>query len=399
MNLVTIIMANSPNSDSEGEKVKERYEGIGIKDARNMVTKTEDELRNMIDSILTRKHGPNWENNHNIGWSNTQKKSLEKRRKDKQAEFPEQNHSTRLLDYGYVSHLKKLIEKNKTTLELELEDVEKATTYLEILDRNRNPIMHSDNVDEYRKHLCLGTCGYLQQVVKRWKLGYRRKAKRWEADIRLSQPESMGEDAARREAQRLADELAQKLKRKATGHVTEKTESGKTMYKIPINKNKLLIQINKPAKHNYSKRGIFQSANVNLISENFELISETLEELPYKNWTFTWIIPEGLDAIFTIDKIEQIRGIRTSGSKSYVGTELVGRGASFPLQSRERAIRADISGGKGHPTKITLVCGGAGPNDGFANVHNIFSPDEILAICYGERAPVEVLKMLDEACG
>jgi len=35
---------------------------------------------------------------------------------------------------------------------------------------------------------------------------------------------------------------------------------------------------------------------------------------------------------------------------------------------------------------------------GFTNVHNVFSPDEILAICYGERTPLAVLKLLDQAC-
>ena len=387
-------------SNFEPIKIEELKENIKIGDTRNMITKTEDGLRGIIDSILTRKHGVNWENDSHIGWSKRKKQELENRLKNKQSKFPEHTHSTRLLDHGYIYDLKYLIGKNESVFISELGSVKKVTTYLEILGENRNTLMHSDDVDEYQKHLCLGICGYLQQVVEKWKMGYKRKAKRWEADIRLSQPESMGEDTAKKGAQRLADVMIQKLKLKSTSLVTEKNDNNQAVYEIPINKGKLLIRISKPTRQNHSERGIFQSVNVHLSSESFELISKTLAELPNKNWTFTWIIPEGLDAIFTIDKIQQIRRIRTSGSMSYSGTELIGRRMNFYLQNNEeRVIRADIGGGKNHPTKITLVFDGAGPNGGFTNAHDIFSPDEILTICHGERTPIEVLKLLDESCG
>ncbi len=393
-----MVLINRSNSDPI--KIEGLKENIKIEDTRNMITKTEDRLRDTIDSILTRKHGANWENNSQIGWSKGKKQELESRLKNKQSKFPEHTHSTRLLDHGYIYDLKYLIENNEPVFISELGSVKKVTTYLEILGENRNSLMHSDDVDEYQKHLCLGICGYLQQVAEKWKLGYKRKAKRWEADIRLSQLESMGKDIAKNEAQRLADAMIQKLKLKATGLVTEKIENNQAVYEIPINKCKLLIRISKPTRQDHSKHGIFQSVNFHLSSESFELISDTLAELPYKNWTFTWIIPKGLDAIFTIDKIQQIRRIRASGSMSYSGTELIGRRMEFYLQkNEERTVRADIGGGKNHPTKITLVFDGAGPNDGFTNAHTIFSPDEILTICYGERTPIGVLKLLDEACG
>ena len=147
-----------------------------------MITKTEDGLRDLIDSVLTRTYGTKWENDPQIGWSNDKKRDLEGRRKDRQLKF---------LYYGYVYHLNYLIEKNDLVFKLELDNIRKVTTYLEILGENRNLLMHSDDVDEYQKYLCLGICGYLQQIIKKWKLGYKRKAKRWEADIRLPYSESV----------------------------------------------------------------------------------------------------------------------------------------------------------------------------------------------------------------
>ena len=80
-----MVLINRSNFDPI--KIEELKENIKIEDTRNMITKTEDGLRGIIDSILTRKHGVNWENDSQIGWSKRKKQELESRLKNKQIEI------------------------------------------------------------------------------------------------------------------------------------------------------------------------------------------------------------------------------------------------------------------------------------------------------------------------
>lgn len=374
-------------------------EEIKSEDVREIIVKTEDELRDLIDSILTRKHGTGWEDISQIGWSNTKRADLEGVKKSRMEKFPDKTHSNRLLDYGYIHHFIYLIAKNKDLFKPIFSNIDRTLQLMGILAENRNILMHSKiDVEEHQKYLCLGICGLLNQNYEKWKKGYRSKAKKWSCDIRASQQKS----TLQVDAEKLIDESIQKIveviKNKVNGTVSENVENDITKIIIRHNQNTTKIGIGKLAVGNFSSHGEYWIKNISIHTDDFDLIDEFLRENNIKYWTFGWHIPDGLDAITAIENIESIRKMKHSGSQSFVDGKLVGKGIQHYFENNEnRIVRVDIMGGIGVPTTITLVSDKIPPDGGFTNAHNVFSPDEILTIMYGERTPNHVRKLIDNS--
>lgn len=391
---------NPKHFEEISKKLDQLKESIGTDDVRKMIVETEDGLRDLIDSTLTRKYGSNWEKDTRIGWGKGKVKELENRRDTKKQKFPEQTIPNRLLDHGYVGDLKFLIEKNEDDFKSIFSDIRRILQYLAILTEHRNPIMHTEQeVESYQKHLCLGVCGFMKQTLEKWKLGYRRMAKGWEADIRIWEPRSTNEEESKTKIQTKITDLISKLKNKSDGTIQEKDENGQKIITLPFNKKDVTIEISRLREGNYGKHGVFDTVNIHFTSADYDTLVEILTGIPYKYWTFRWVIPDGLDAIETITSIQRIRQMRHSGSSSLVNGQLTGLAINHYLQNNdERAVRVDISGGTNTPTTITMVYGGAGPHAGFTHAHVVFTPDEILEAVYGERTPNEIIRLIEDAC-
>lgn len=374
-------------------------EEVKSDDVREIIVKTEDDLRDLIDSILTRKHGTGWEDISQIGWSNTKKADLEGVKKSRMEKFPDKTHSNRLLDYSYIHHLIYLIAKNKELFKPVFSNIDRTLQLMDILAENRNLLMHSEiDVEEHQKYLCLGICGLLNQNYEKWKKGYRSKAEKWSCDMRVYQQKS----TLQVNAEKLMDDDIQKIveviKNKVNGTVSENIKNDVKNIIISHNHNTTEIVIGKLTVGNFSSYGEYWIKNISIHTDDFDFIDEFLRENNVKYWTFSWHILEGLDAITTIENIERIRSMRHPGSQGFVDGKLVGKGIEQYFENNEnRIVRANIMGGVGVPTTITLVSDKIPPDGGFTNVHNVFSPDEILTIMYGERTPNHVRKLIDNS--
>ena len=158
---------------------------------REEIVKLEDNLRRMIDIVMNRNHGVEWEDDPTIGWSKTKKADLEGVKKSRKGRMPDQVHSARLLDYGYVYHLKYIIEKNDKLFKPIFSNFNRTLELLEILAENRNPIMHTNDIEGYKKQLCFGIIGTINQQYEHWNKGYRNKAKGWLVEHKLVESKSM----------------------------------------------------------------------------------------------------------------------------------------------------------------------------------------------------------------
>ncbi|MCH7562069.1 MAG: hypothetical protein IIC67_12060 [Thaumarchaeota archaeon] len=164
---------------------------------REEIVKLEDSLRSMIDTVMNRNHGTEWENDTTIGWSKSKKTDLEGVKKSREQKMPDQIHSARLLDYGYIYHLKYIIEKNPKLFKSIFPNFERTMELMEILGENRNPIMHTDEIEDFKKQLCFGIIGTINQSYEHWNKGYRNKSKGWLVEHRLYEPKSTDEETTK----------------------------------------------------------------------------------------------------------------------------------------------------------------------------------------------------------
>ena len=365
---------------------------------REEIVKLEDSLRSMIDTVMNRNHGTEWENDTTIGWSKSKKTDLEGVKKSREQKMPDQIHSARLLDYGYIYHLKYIIEKNPKLFKSIFPNFERTMELMEILGENRNPIMHTDEIEDFKKQLCFGIIGTINQSYEHWNKGYRNKSKGWLVEHRLYEPKSTDEETTK---QNFENQIQKIIENMETNGYSIKDISTDKERKIEFTKNHetVSIQIAKIGVGNFREHGEFWINNIRIITGNYERLEEILDINNIRYWAFRWIIPEGLDAITTIHNIEKIREMHHSGSEVVENGQLTGKGITHYLQNgKNRIIRVDVMGGIKHPTEITLVYDGAGPDSGFVNAHKTITPDELLTIMYGDRTPNQIRRLVDEAC-
>ena len=107
-------------------------------DTKDCILKTEERLRRLVDAVLRREYGPNWEDDSKIGWSKNKKTGLENTRKNTRRRFSHEEHSTRLIDYSYILDLKWLVSKNQSLFEPIFSPWDEKMMMFDILDKIRN---------------------------------------------------------------------------------------------------------------------------------------------------------------------------------------------------------------------------------------------------------------------
>ena len=80
---------------------------------RDKIIQTEEKLKDLIDKILTKSKGTNWDKDPNLAFGRQKREVIEKRIADKREKFPTQQFSDRLLDHATILDLKLIVEKNK----------------------------------------------------------------------------------------------------------------------------------------------------------------------------------------------------------------------------------------------------------------------------------------------
>ena len=365
---------------------------------REEIVKLEDNLRSMIDTVMNRNHGTGWEDDSTIGWSKTKKADLEGVKKSREERMPDQVHSARLLDYGYVYHLKYIIEKNDKLFKPIFSKFNQTLELMEILAENRNPMMHTNDIEDYKKQLCFGIIGTINQQYEHWNKGYRNKAKGWLVEHKLIESKSTDKQTTEHKFEEKISQINENMKNIGFT-IKDTSKDEERIIEFKKNNGEISIKVGKTSVGDYGEYGEFWRKNLTIETEDFQLMDELLQINNFRYRVFRWIIPEGLDAITTIHNIEKIRETHHSGSQTLENGKLTGISINHYLKNgKNGSIRVDVMGGIKHPTTITLVFDGASPEKGFVSAHKTITPDELLTIMYGDRTPNQVKRLIDEAC-
>jgi hypothetical protein len=156
---------------------------------QDCITKTESELRYLINSVMTDKHGASWLSNSTVGVKDyTQRINRQQDEIKKLASGPAI--TANLIDYCYIHELEEIIEKNwKNIFGSIFPSRDRTTQMLEIRSEYRNTIMHGrDILLPHQKHLCLGIGGELLRIVEKWRIGLRQNVKYYECAFSFSVP-------------------------------------------------------------------------------------------------------------------------------------------------------------------------------------------------------------------
>lgn len=369
-------------------------------DIREIIIGTEEKLRDLISSVMIRDHGPSWEDDSNIGWSKSKREELEHRMQKRKEEFPTKSHSNRLIDYCYILDLKNIITKNEKSFKPIFTNWTESMTLFDTLGKYRNPPMHSTSaLQDYEQSLCIGICGKFNEVIEHWKKGYTRKILSYSCDIRFDVLEKQENDEnAKSDVTSSANQFLDKIKSSSLEEVKTETIGDRDFFIIKLKEGIVKISVPTNSRSFYSE-GYSQSANIHLSTESLPAFDKIIQigNRPY--WNIKWSISDVLDVHKLINKIEELNG-KTPSSKSGTGSgdSVTYTQASYYVLSDGNAkIRIDVGQVNSTSSHLTLVHDGSKFDKGFVNAHEVFSPDEVLAILYGEIRPVEIRKLVQES--
>jgi hypothetical protein len=367
-----------------------------IDNTKDCLLETEASLRDLIDSVLGRKYGSRWEDDPNIGWNRKKKEELENRREKRKIDFPHQSLSNRLLDYTYLHDLKELISKNKVTFKVIFSLWEETMAMFDILGKFRNNLLHHENgILRHQHYLCLGICGQFLLAINNWKKGYAHTVESFCCDFRFEHLEERDAEAAKAQSLHDAEIWIKAIRSKSLKQVeVEQDISFGHLYKVHLAEGEVKISYPTISRQSY-RVGYTQSANVHLVSKSIGTINRVLVE-DHPCWTFNWTLCGELDIASLISIIEETHDKKPISTSSD-GAKATSASYYIAIHSGYR-IRVDISSGVSKTTNITLVYDDGEPNLGFINAHNIFSPDIILSILYGEIPKKDITELILKAC-
>lgn len=377
---------------------QDNVNNIHSADLRDTIIKTEEKLRDLVYSVLTREYGTKWEIDTNLGWSNKQRTSLEKRREDRKKEFPTKQNPNRLIDYCYILDLKSLITKpdNEKLFRPMFQEWQKHLTFFDELGKHRDPIMHgTDVLTETEKNLCVGICGEFDKVVEHWKKGFSRKIMKYACNINFD-VEEQGDDveSQKKTAQQLADDCIEKIRRLSVAEITtEKIDHGEA---IVIKLKEGVVKVTTPYLARKFNGTYAQTAIIYIESSRFDAFDTVLKICNHTYWYLEWTVSDKLDVVSLMARIKELTG-KTPGSSglSHNGSKVIAQ-ADYGIQGidniRIRARFADTN--SPFISQISMTHEDSMFDNGFRNAHRVFSPDVILSISYGEIPLTKIRELI-----
>lgn len=368
---------------------------------RDKIIQTEEKLKEIIDKILTKSKGSDWDHDPNLAFGRRKREEIEKRIADKREKFPTQQFSNRLLDHATILDLKLIVEKNKDEEELNklFPSVIRGMELLGILGEHRNLILHHEKeIKDFQKHLVLGISGYFNDIIENYQTGISKKVIQWSFEIYLKQDESIGIQQAKQKV----IEVAQKI----GSTIANKTE---TQEKITVEPNqKYIFSIkNSQVEVGFSNftRGsgntdeqFFQRMNVTIQTKDYELLKHLTKDIGMKYWLAKWILPSNaMDTLHIIQSIKSLSGKSRSGMTVHQGNVRLHESIERTIIDTDSLkIWATLGGGPDIPTTIQIrfIDG----DNKFVNVFDNFNPDMILKIMYGELSPAQIQEITTKAC-
>lgn len=380
----------------------EKTFNFSINDVRSYVIKAEQELRDLIYSILTEKYGISWEVDPQIGFKENEKQDLMRRKEEEMLRFPNQTLSDRLIDYCYIHDLKNILQKNWQHFGQIFSSKEKTCVLLEILSLIRNPIMHGRNdIVPHQFHLCIGICGDFLNTIERWKLGYKVRIKSFECEFKFSSLADVNDqETAKLRSLRLAEGWIQKIisSLDLKPQYNSLDENKSILLRLSYGKIRIHL-INNAWWEQYDKKQ-YWNISVRVETNNYDALDRVLSIENHPYWTFTMKLEDQLDLAHIKRKAEEVVGHKQwrIGGQLHKGKitphaidDLIGR-------SRDTSVFVKLySGQQDSGSSLQIICK-SDPNHGFHQAHKVFMVKDILSILNGQMTAAKTHELIRRAC-
>jgi len=358
-------------------------------DTRKIIISTEEKLRDLVHSVMTREYGTNWEEDPTKSWKKEKQTQLKNRMEDTKKEFPTKQLPNRLIDYSYIMDLKTVISKNEKIFKPIFQPWNELMGLFDILGKYRNPEMHSTTLlQDHERKLCEGICGRFNEIVEHWKKGYLRKTQSYSCDYLFDVLESNDADAANKKALAEANSWLDNIKQQSLGVIGNEDIPGRgEALIIKFKEGTAKLTIPKTTRQYYGEE-YSQSGRIHVVSEKFDVLDKIISVGNRKYWCLTWIV-DGLNVSKVVSRVFELEG-KTPPTNE-------GSFQRYIMSDGNLRIRVDLQQGQSNLTTINLVFDGGEIGKGFLKAHEIFSPDIILSIFYHEIQPIEVRKLVEES--
>jgi hypothetical protein len=370
---------------------------------QDCITKTENELRYLINTEMTDRHGASWLSNSTVGVKDYAQ--LINRQQDeikKLASGPAL--TTDIIEYCYIHELKEIIEKNWNNIFGSIfPSRDKTSLMLEILSEYRNTIMHgSDILLPHQRHFCLGVGGELLLIVEKWRIGLKQNVKSYECAFSFSVPSGDDSESSleKKQAIEKTKEWVNSLKKKAR-KVDDKSNDRSIAFLLRLPEGHVTISSDKKdgdylATPNQYGWSTYVTIRTNIIGIIDRIVAET--DKPY--WVYRMILDGWLELAHIESQIQNRTGEEPLGrSGAFVDNEPTGQSIKYSLgKFKDAPIRLELtSGSKNEGSTIEMVIDR--PDDeGFYQAHNILTHDVVLSFLLGEITPIKKQLLLKEAC-
>ncbi len=368
---------------------------------RDNLIQTEEKLKDIIDKILTKSKGVDWDKDSDLAFGRQKREEIEKRIADKREKFPSQNFSDRLLDHATILDLKLIVEKNKDDEELNklFPSIKRGIELLGILGEHRNLIFHHEKeVKDFQKHLVLGVSGYFDDLIENYETGISKKVNQWSFEIYLKEDEKIGTQKAKQKVLQVAQTIGSTIADKVD--TPEKiTVEPNQKYIFSIKNSRVEVGFSNFTRGSGNTDGqFFQRMNITIQTKDFELLKQLIKDIGMKYWLAKWVLPSNaMDALHIIQSIKSLTGKSSSGVTVHQGNVRLHESIERTIiDTSSLKIWATLGGGPDIPTTIQIrfIDG----NNRFVNVFDNFSPDMILKIMYGELSPAQIREIVTKAC-
>lgn len=369
-----------------------------IHSVKDCINETEAQLRDLISTILSLKYGYNWESNPS-GLSPKVLEKLTQKKQEEEKKFPHQKVSDRFIDYSDITNLKEPIANNWNDFSSIFLSKDKILLYLDELQKLRNPEMHArPELLPHQKHLALGICGEIMLAIENWHKGFTHKPKSYLVWLQFPvYPTNGGEEEAQVQARTRAEEWLEKVKGSLGAQFDKKesiTEHTSGLLRTPHGhvKSKLSWRY-----RGFDGSSYFRAADVFLETQSLKALDEVIKAGDHPYWSIRYVLQTDLDLSIIYNRTQELTGRSpsSSGSIKYGDGPTILTNIEYTLLPR---LRLSLERGHSAGGSISLTYDLAHTKKGFMKAHEIFPPQRLLSILYGEVTPAMVKQLLDEGC-
>ena len=232
--------------------------------------------------------------------------------------------------------------------------------------------------------------------MEHWKKGFSRKILLYAGNLNFDVLENGNEHEVQKQALDLANNWIHKIKALSNDKIeTMSTDQGES---IVVKLEEGIVTIRLPNLTRSYNGTYAQTAGVYFETKSKDVLNKIISIGQHSYWHLEWIIADDLDVHSLISKVEESTGKKPStsgtGSPPNVHWNMADYGISNSVGKRVRAHLTSIDSTK---SKIGITCDDSMFDKGFIKAHEVFSPDSILSIIYGEIPLAEIREMITQA--